>query len=57
MKLVDRCRAHVCWLVLAWVAILASACGVRETPAPVKEPLDLTIVHTGKVYGEILPCG
>ena len=43
------------WLALTWTALLLGACGVLASPP--QEPLDLTIVHTGKVYGEIYPCG
>ena len=60
-------KTCLCSLVLVLSALLISACGVglrsQATPTPVKGPgvgprrLDLTIVHTGKVYGEILPCG
>jgi hypothetical protein len=50
-------KACFCSLCLALSALLASACGASGTPADVKEPLDLTILHTGQVYGEILPCG
>ena len=57
MKLTNYCRAHVCWLALAGIALLMSACGGLATPTPVKEPRDLTILHTGQVYGEIAPCG
>ena len=49
-----RFTLAVTWL---WTALLVSACGVLATPTPAREPLDLTIVHTGKVYGETLPCG
>jgi hypothetical protein len=44
-----------CSLVLALSTLLVSACSILM--APPKEPLDLTIVHTGQVYGEIGPCG
>jgi hypothetical protein len=46
-------------LAVIWLstALLVSACGVLATPTPVREPLDLTIIHTGKVYGETTPCG
>ena len=44
----------VTWI---WAALLIGACNALATPTPVKEPLDLTILHTGHVYGEILPCG
>lgn len=56
-SIVHQYRCSASHVVLVWVALLVSACGVFATPTPVKEPLDLTIVHTGKVYGEILPCG
>ena len=55
MKLTNCWRTHVCWLALAGIALLVSACGVLATP--VKEPLDLTILHTGQVFGETKPCG
>jgi hypothetical protein len=42
-------------LGLALSVLLLSACGVLGMPA--REPLDLTILHTGQVYGEIAPCG
>jgi hypothetical protein len=48
-------KAGLCSLVLLLSALLLSACSVLGKPA--REPLDLTILHTGKVYGEILPCG
>ena len=37
--------------------LLLSACGVLGKLALARKPLDLTILHTGQVYGEILPCG
>jgi hypothetical protein len=39
------------------VALLVSGCGGRGLLAQTREPLDLTILHTGQVSGEILPCG
>ena len=59
-------RRQHSFLYVVWVGcmLLVSACGVRKLPAlwqaadgPPREPLDLTILHTGQVYGEILPCG
>jgi hypothetical protein len=50
-----RTRTSALSLILS--ALLASACSVFGLGRAVKEPLDLTIVHTGQVYGEILPCG
>ena len=41
-------------LTLIWLSLALSACGLAGPP---KEPLDLTILHTGQVIGEILPCG
>lgn len=38
---------------MLWV----SGCSIPGLPARAREPLDLTILHTGQVYGEILPCG
>jgi hypothetical protein len=48
-------KACLCSLCLALSALLLSACGALGMPA--REPLDLTILHTGQVYGEISPCG
>jgi hypothetical protein len=42
---------------LLGLALVSSACSLLEAPAPPKEPLDLTILHTGQVEGETLPCG
>jgi hypothetical protein len=53
----DKVKARFCALCLVLSMLLASACGVSGTPAAAKEPLDLTILHTGQVYGEISPCG
>jgi hypothetical protein len=57
MKLANRWTAFVHWLVPGVLALLISACAVGTTPTPTREPLDLTILHTGQVYGEIAPCG
>jgi hypothetical protein len=48
-------KACFCVLCLALSALLLSACGILGVPA--REPIDLTILHTGQVYGEISPCG
>ena len=53
----NRHTTHLNWLALAWLVLWSAACGVRATPTPVKEPLELTLLHTGKVYGEIDLCG
>jgi hypothetical protein len=39
---------------LLGLALALSACSVAGPP---KEPIELVIVHTGQVAGEILPCG
>jgi hypothetical protein len=57
MKLANHWTAFVHWLVPGVLAFLLIACAFSTTPAPTKEPLDLTILHTGQVYGEIAPCG
>ena len=49
-----RLTFSVTW---TWITLLISACSILAKPTPVREPLDLTIVHTGKVYGETMPCG
>ena len=36
------------------LSVALSACSLGGPP---KEPIDLTILHTGQVIGEILPCG
>jgi hypothetical protein len=41
-------------LALLCLSLALSACGLVGAP---KEPLDLTILHTGQVIGEISPCG
>jgi hypothetical protein len=43
------------WMAVTLTALLLGACGVIAPPP--QEPLDLTIAHTGKVYGEIYACG
>ena len=48
-------KACFCSLILALSTLLLSACGVLGMQA--QESLDLTILHTGQVYGEISPCG
>ena len=48
-------KACLCSLCLALSTLLLSACGVLGMPA--REPLVLTILHTGQVYGKIDPCG
>jgi hypothetical protein len=40
--------------ILIGVVVALSACSVPGSP---KEPMELTILHTGQVIGEILPCG
>jgi len=65
MKRINRLqtRNYALLLVLFAVTVGATFCGrpggrVRSpAPTPVKEPLSLTILHSGQVYGEILPCG
>jgi hypothetical protein len=51
-------RLYSIWNVV-WVGfvLLLSGCGVPGLSAQAREPLDLTILHSGQVYGEILPCG
>jgi hypothetical protein len=46
-------------LLLVWGALLVllSGCDVPRLSALGRRPLDLTLLHTGQVYGEILPCG
>jgi hypothetical protein len=44
---------HVVWATL----VLLSGCSVPGLSAFGRQPLDLTLLHTGQVYGEILPCG
>ena len=52
----NKAKAHSCIpLILVLSTLLFGACG--GSPKPVREPLDLTILHTGQVYGEIMPCG
>ena len=41
-------------LSLIGLVIALSACGAVGPP---KEPIELTILHTGQVIGEISPCG
>jgi hypothetical protein len=41
-------------LVLIGLVVALSACGASGPP---KEPVDLTILHTSQVIGEISPCG
>ena len=50
-------KACFCSLILALSTLLLSACDISGTPAAAEESLDLTILHTGQVYGEISPCG
>jgi hypothetical protein len=52
-------RHHRSILRVIWVGfvLLLSGCGVVGLPVLARRPLDLTILHTGQVYGEILPCG
>jgi hypothetical protein len=42
-----------------WIGfvLLLSGCGALGLPAWARQPLDLTILHSGQVYGEIAPCG
>jgi hypothetical protein len=47
--------ASVCLLVA--IGLLLGACALVSSPTPVREPLDVTILHTGQVYGQIGPCG
>jgi hypothetical protein len=39
------------------VVLLAVALAGCAAAGPPKEPIELTILHTGQVSGEILPCG
>ena len=50
---------HLRWMLyVLWGAlVLLSGCGAPGRPAFGRQPLDLTILHTGQVYGEILSCG
>ena len=41
------------WCLIG-LALVLSAC---STAGPPKEPVELVILHTGQVAGEILPCG
>jgi len=41
-------------LGLIGLVIALCACSVAGPP---KEPIELTILHTGQVAGELLPCG
>ena len=41
-------------LTLIWLSVTLGACSLAGAP---KEPIELTILHTGQVIGEILPCG
>ena len=41
-------------LTLILLSVALGGCGLVSAP---KEPLDLTILHTGQVIGEISPCG
>ena len=49
-----RQRVVAIGLALLCLSLALSACGLVSAP---KEPLDLTILHTGQVIGEISPCG
>jgi hypothetical protein len=43
---------------IGWCLIgLALALSACSTAGPPKEPVELVILHTGQVAGEILPCG
>ena len=53
MNLGRRSILYVIWIGL----VLLSGCGVPGLSTLGRQPLDLTILHTGQVYGEILPCG
>ena len=44
-------------LLLALLAIWVGTCSAKKIFTPAKEPLTLTILHTGNVYGQVLPCG
>jgi hypothetical protein len=55
--MVKRRRRSLVGIVWLGLLLLVSGCNVPGLSAPAREPLDLTIVHTGQVYGEILPCG
>ena len=51
-------RLYTIW-ILVWMGfvLLLSGCSVPGLSALAREPLDLTILHSGQVYGEMLPCG
>jgi hypothetical protein len=71
MKHINRRQTCIYALLLVLVAISVGATlrgrprgraaagpgRMSPAPTPVKEPLSLTILHSGQVYGEILPCG
>lgn len=50
-------RQRSIFLFCIGVVLLASGCGSRGLLAQTREPLDLTILHTGQVAGETQPCG
>jgi hypothetical protein len=41
---------------LSLIGLVFALCACSAGGAP-KEPIDLTILHTGQVTGEMLPCG
>ena len=57
MKHINRRQTRNYALLLVLFVISVGACGVKKAPTPAKKPLKLTILHSGQVYGEILPCG
>ena len=52
-------RRQRSFLYVVWFGfvLLLGGCSVPGLSARAREPLDLTILHSGQVYGEILPCG
>ena len=52
-------RRHGSIFVAIWVGfvLLLSGCSAQELLAWARQPLDLTILHSGQVYGETAPCG
>jgi len=51
-------RRRCSFLYVFWIGVVfLGGCGVPGLSALGRQPLDLTILHTGQVYGEILPCG
>jgi hypothetical protein len=55
--MVNRHRHSIVRIVWLGLVLLVSGCNVSGLSTLARKPLDLTILHTGQVYGEILPCG